>query len=128
MILLRSLVTEVTRGIPLESHRPEALPNSLVPRVIFTSAIFVVILAGNDHSDRAQCSKNHLFFLSFAVLYISFRLFNLVCERIEDISRAEGILREKSTKSLRTNQNVLFETRQFHSFICMKKFSSFVEC
>lgn len=30
-------------------------------------------------------------------------------------------------KRLQTNQSVLFETRQFHSFICMKKLRSFVE-
>lgn len=76
---------------------------------------------------RASFKKSPVFMLSF-VLYYRFRLLTLLFERIEIAPNAKGISGEKSTKHFRTNQSVLFETRQFHSFICMKKFSSFVEC
>ena len=86
---------------------------------------FVVILAGNEawrtQPSNALCSKNH-FFLVSAVLNTSFRFFTVTLKRNQDILHRCRISLEKSTKTLRTNQSVLFETRQFHSFICMRVF------
>lgn len=101
----------------------EVVSCSLVFRFSFTSGFICCHFSGKrrkrTHRRSRWVRKIVLFFFS-AILNKIFRLFAMAWKRNEDISRLCRISLEKSTKTLRINQSVLFETRQFHSFICMR--------
>lgn len=101
----------------------EVIACSLVFRINFTSGFICCHFSGKRRERthrRSRSVRKITFFLFPAILNTTFRLFAMAWKRNEDNSHLCRISLEKSTKTLRINQSVLFETRQFHSFICMR--------